>query len=134
MFEPEPSLKVDLDVRVEDFREALRALFRQVGYSYSIDPRVQGKVSLTVHGGEFKDVLRQLTQQVGATLARDQGIYVIKPLRIRIGGGPIDDGWIAYPPPSVAQNDAHIFLYRSGIVFKLDKKDLKTLASRRLHD
>lgn len=58
-----PSLEYDQ----ADVREALRALFRTVGVSYSIAPDVQGSITVSLKNVQFAVALENILKQVDAT-------------------------------------------------------------------
>jgi type II secretory pathway component GspD/PulD (secretin) len=68
-----PSLELDS----ADVREALRALFRNVGVSYSIAPEVQGTVTVSLRNVTFEAALQNILKQVNATYRVEGGIYQI---------------------------------------------------------
>lgn len=77
-----PSLELDS----ADVREALRALFKNVGVSYSIAPEVQGTVTVSMRNVTFEAALQNILKQVNATYRVEAGIYQIV-LR-EVGPGP----------------------------------------------
>jgi len=68
-----PSLELDQ----ADVREALRALFKNVGVSYSIAPEVQGAVTRSLRNVTFEAALQNVLKQVNATYRVEGGIYQI---------------------------------------------------------
>jgi len=68
-----PSLELDQ----ADVREALRALFKNVGVSYSIAPEVQGAVTCSLRNVTFEAALQNVLKQVNATYRVEGGIYQI---------------------------------------------------------
>jgi type II secretory pathway component GspD/PulD (secretin) len=68
-----PSLELDS----ADVREALRALFKNVGVSYSIAPEVQGTVTVSLRNVTFEAAIQNILKQVNATYRVDGGIYQI---------------------------------------------------------
>jgi hypothetical protein len=66
-----------LELNQADVRDALRALFRNVGVSYSIAPDVQGTVTLSLRNVPFETALRNVLNQVEATYRIEAGIYQI---------------------------------------------------------
>jgi hypothetical protein len=68
-----PSLELDS----ADVREALRALFKNVGVSYSIAPEVQGTVTVSLRNVTFDAALQNILKQVNATYRVEGGIYQI---------------------------------------------------------
>ena len=68
-----PSLELDS----ADVREALRALFKNVGVSYSIAPEVQGTVTVSLRNVTFEAALQNILKQVNATYRVEGGIYQI---------------------------------------------------------
>jgi len=68
-----PTLELDS----ADVREALRALFKNVGVSYSIAPEVQGTVTVSLRNVTFEVALRNILGQVNATYRVEGGIYQI---------------------------------------------------------
>ncbi len=68
-----PSLELDQ----ADVRDALRALFRNVGVSYSIAPEVQGFVTVSLKNVTFEAALQNVLRQVDATYRVEGGVYQI---------------------------------------------------------
>ena len=68
-----PTLELDS----ADVREALRALFKNVGVSYSIAPEVQGLVTVSLRNVTFEAALQNILKQVNATYRVEGGIYQI---------------------------------------------------------
>ncbi len=83
-----PSLELDS----ADVREALRALFRNVGVSYSIAPEVQGTVTVSLRNVTFEAALQNILKQVNATYRVEGGIYQIVLKEEPTGGGVVDPG------------------------------------------
>jgi type II secretory pathway component GspD/PulD (secretin) len=71
--------QITLDFDSADVREALRALFRTMGVSYSIAPAVQGTVTVHMHGMPFETALQNILKQVDATYRIVGGVYEIVP-------------------------------------------------------
>ncbi len=64
------------DFSKTDVRDALRAMFRQVNYNYSIAPEVQGPI--TGHfEGPFEDVLSQVVAQAHGWYGINSGVFQI---------------------------------------------------------
>src|SRR5579862_6087362 len=66
-----------LDLDSVDVREALRALFKSVGVSYSIAPEVQGTVTVNLKNVRFDTALQNILKQVDATYRVEGGVYQI---------------------------------------------------------
>ena len=66
-----------LDYESADVREALRALFKNVGVSYTIASDVQGLVTVHLRNIPFESALQQITRQVDATYRIEAGVYQI---------------------------------------------------------
>jgi len=66
-----------LELQDADVREALRALFRNVGVSYTIAPEVQGNVTVSLRDQTFEVCLRNILNQVDATYRVEGGVYQI---------------------------------------------------------
>ncbi len=75
----DPSQKIipSLEYQQADVREALRALFRNVGVSYSIDPVIQGFVTVSLKNVTFEAALQYVLRQVDATYRVEGGVYEI---------------------------------------------------------
>src|SRR5579859_6133493 len=56
-----------LEFNQADVREALRALFKNVGVSYSIAPEVQGTITCDLKHVPFETALQNILSQVDAT-------------------------------------------------------------------
>ena len=94
-----PSLELDS----ADVREALRALFKNVGVSYSIAPEVQGPVTVSLRNVTFEAALQNILKQVNATYRVEGGIYQIvikEDTQIGTGG---DQGTVAPPRTTVVR-------------------------------
>jgi hypothetical protein len=68
-----------LDLDQADIRDALKIIFKHVGYSYSVDPGVQGTIVIHIEKKPFETVLRNVLNQVEATYRIEGGIYNIVP-------------------------------------------------------
>jgi hypothetical protein len=68
-----------LDLDQADIRDALKIIFKHVGYSYSVDPAVQGTIVIHIEKKPFETVLRNVLNQVEATYRIEGGIYNIVP-------------------------------------------------------
>lgn len=66
-----------LEYQQADVREALRALFKNVGVSYSIAPEVQGAVTVSLKNVSFDTALQNVLRQVDATYRIEAGVYQI---------------------------------------------------------
>ncbi|MBX3117807.1 MAG: hypothetical protein KF784_01995 [Fimbriimonadaceae bacterium] len=95
--DPSQTIIPSLELQEADVREALKALFKNVGVSYSIAPDVQGTITLSVRNVTFETALQAILKQVDATYRVEGGIYqIIKrpPDNITPGGGT-DPGPVA---------------------------------------
>ena len=97
----DPSQKIiaSLEYEQADVREALRALFKNVGVSYTIAPEVQGTITVSLKNVTFETVLQNITRQVDATYRIEGGIYQI--VRREIEQGGVNTGDV----PTVATGD-----------------------------
>ena len=66
-----------LELEQADVREALRALFKNVGVSYSIAPDVQGSVTVSLKNVTFETALQNVLRQVDSTYRIEAGVYEI---------------------------------------------------------
>ena len=66
-----------LEFEQTDVREALRALFKNVGVSYTIAPEVQGTITVSLKNVPFETALQNITRQVDATYRIEGGVYQI---------------------------------------------------------
>jgi len=66
-----------LELEQADVREALRALFKDVGVSYSIAPEVQGSVTVSLKNVTFATALQNVLRQLDATYRVEGGVYEI---------------------------------------------------------
>ncbi len=66
-----------LEYREADVRDALDALFKQVGASYSIDQSVQGRITVSLHNVSLGAALKNILLQVDAEAKIEDGIYRI---------------------------------------------------------
>src|SRR5579862_6327541 len=66
-----------LDLDSVDVREALRALFKSVGVSYSIAPEVQGTVTVNLKNVRFDTALQNILKLVDSTYRVEAGVYQI---------------------------------------------------------
>src|SRR5580658_6136357 len=79
-----------LEYQQADVREALQALFKDVGVSYSIAPEVQGQVTVSLRNVAFSTALQNILRQVDATYRIDAGVYQI--VKREETGGTADQG------------------------------------------
>jgi len=85
-----------LELSQADVREAVRALFKNVNASYTIDPDVQGPVTASLKNVTFETALQNILRQVDATYRIEAGVYVIvKRKELILNPNPIG---IADPP------------------------------------
>ncbi|HVT11159.1 MAG TPA: hypothetical protein VHE55_02750 [Fimbriimonadaceae bacterium] len=75
--DPATQIIPSLDFDSVDVREALRALFKSVGVSYSIAPEVQGTVTVNLKNVRFDTALQNILKQVDATYRVEGGVYQI---------------------------------------------------------
>jgi len=75
--DPADQMIPSLDLDSVDVREALRALFKDVGVSYSIAPEVQGTVTVNLKNVRFDTALQNILKQVEATYRVEGGVYQI---------------------------------------------------------
>ena len=75
--DPADQMISSLDLDAVDVREALRALFKNVGVSYSIAPEVQGTVTVNLKNVRFDTALQNILKQVDATYRVEGGVYQI---------------------------------------------------------
>ena len=75
--DPADQIIPSLDLDSVDVREALRALFKSVGVSYSIAPEVQGTVTVNLKNVRFDTALQNILKQVDATWRVEAGVYQI---------------------------------------------------------
>ena len=82
-----------LNYQRTDVREALNALFAQVGANFSISQEVQGQVEGRLADATFEQGLLFILRQVGATYRLEAGIFQIIPREIQdpVGGTPPPD-------------------------------------------
>jgi type II secretory pathway component GspD/PulD (secretin) len=93
-FAQDPSQQIipSLELDSADVREALRALFKNVGVSYSIAPEVQGTVTVSLRNVTFEAALQNILKQVNATYRVEGGIYQIVLKETPTGGTEGDQG------------------------------------------
>lgn len=75
--DPSQTIIPSLELQEADVREALKALFRTVGVSYSIAPDVQGTVTVSLRNVTFETALLNILKQVDATYRVEGGVYQI---------------------------------------------------------
>src|SRR4051794_14854354 len=75
--DPANQIIPSLDLDAVDVREALRALFKSVGVSYSIAPEVQGSVTVNLKNVRFDTALQNILKQCDATYRVEGGVYQI---------------------------------------------------------
>lgn len=82
-----------LDLDQADVRDALKIIFKVTGFSYSVEPNVQGVVTVHLQNKSFEVVLRNVLNQVAATYRLEGGIYyiVLRPIPTEVinSTGPI---------------------------------------------
>jgi type II secretory pathway component GspD/PulD (secretin) len=66
-----------LEYQQSDVREALQALFKAVGASYSIAPEVQGQITVSLRNVQFSTALQNILRQVDATYRIEGGVWEI---------------------------------------------------------
>ena len=86
-----------LEYQQADVREALEALFKDVGLSYSIAPEVQGQVTVSLRNVAFSSALQNILRQVDATYRIEAGTWqIVKREESRSSG---DQGEVANIKP-----------------------------------
>ena len=75
--DPSQTNIASLEFQSTDVREALRALFKNVGVSYTIAPDVQGTITVSLKNVPFETALQNITRQVEATYRIEGGVYQI---------------------------------------------------------
>ncbi|RYG25106.1 hypothetical protein EON82_08335, partial [bacterium] len=75
--DPAGQMISSLEFEQTDVREALRALFKNVGVSYTIAPEVQGTITVSLKNVPFETALQNITRQVDATYRIEGGVYQI---------------------------------------------------------
>ncbi len=66
-----------LEFNQADVREAIRSLFKNVNFSYSIAPEVQGPITANLKNVTFETALQNVLRQVDATYRIEAGVYEI---------------------------------------------------------
>ncbi len=84
--DPGNTIIPSLEYQQADVREALRALFKTVGVSYSIAPEVQGPITVSLKNVTFDVALQDVLRQVNATYRITGGVYEIVPKEDNTGG------------------------------------------------
>lgn len=98
-----------LDLDQADVRDALKIIFKVTGYSYSVDPAVQGTITVHLENKTFETVLRNVLNQVGATYRLEAGVYNIVPRPVvpsTVPGLP-GDQFVVAPPDDDKANKGH---------------------------
>ncbi|MCH8977928.1 MAG: hypothetical protein IH945_01635 [Armatimonadetes bacterium] len=95
-----------LDLDQADIRDALKIIFKNAGYSYSVDQNVQGTVTVHLTNIPFETALRNVLNQVVATYRIVAGIYNIV-LRPTQGPG---DGGVVPPVPEANEIIRKIYI------------------------
>lgn len=129
---PEKATKtVSLDVTSVDLREALRAIFKQAGVSYTIDANLKGIVTADFRSVALEDALRIVLRQVDGRYRIDGGVYmIVAPQTVDIFiRDPTYSGLILPPPepPAMTVDGGFLYVYRQGEVVKIDKKTMKVI-------
>lgn len=75
--DPMRTIVHSLDVQQADVRDAIRALFKDVKVSYSVEADVQGVVTAAFRDVEFETALTNILRQVDATYRIESGVIVI---------------------------------------------------------
>lgn len=121
----------EIQFRNADVREAIRSLFKRVNEPYSIDPAISGRVTLTLKRASLKQVLEAMLPQVDAEYRVEAGIYNVLSRRPSLNpfqeAPPLGKPW---PMPQVTQDVDHLYILREGVLYKVQKSDLKTVAHR----
>lgn len=71
------SHNITLQANQLEIRDALKLVFSQTGYNYTVDADVQGSVTATIKDVSFETALRLVLRQVKATYRLSGGIYEI---------------------------------------------------------
>ena len=68
---------VTLEYEQADVREALKALFKNVGVNYVIAPEIQGTITVNLKNVTFETAIQNVLRQVDATYRVEGGVYQI---------------------------------------------------------
>jgi type II secretory pathway component GspD/PulD (secretin) len=66
-----------MELNQADVREAVRALFKNVGASYMVAPEVQGMVTVSLKNVSFETALQNILRQVDGTYRVEAGVFEI---------------------------------------------------------
>lgn len=78
--DPDDKIIPSLDLDQADVRDALKIIFKNAGYDYSVDQQVQGTVTVHFQNVPFETAIRNVLRQVGATYRIEVGIYNVIPV------------------------------------------------------
>jgi type II secretory pathway component GspD/PulD (secretin) len=127
-------------------RAALRTLFQEFKISYSIDPSIQGDVNVDVSPRSFEHRLQSILDQAHATYRVNGDTYQVLALPERKGirMNPPDPALMSLmmgtvietepdqEPSTITSDKSFLYIVKGGYVYKLAKKDLAIVATRRL--
>ena len=120
---------VSLTVKDVDLREALRALFKQAGASYTIDSNIKGIVTADFRGVALEDALRIVLRQVDGRYRIEGGVYmIVAPQTTEFLIHDSGDDRLPLPPPeppTMVVDGDFLYVLREGEVVKIDKKTMK---------
>ncbi len=68
----------ELDFQGTDVREALKAISNGAGWTFRIDPSLQGEVHLKLKAVSFEDAIQKVLDQVNGTYRIEDGTYIFK--------------------------------------------------------
>jgi type II secretory pathway component GspD/PulD (secretin) len=113
--EKPPGEFVTVDFKRSPMREALRAVFRQMSVSYTIDPALEDKpVTMTLERRRYTHVLREIMLQVGGIYEVEGGLFMFRPMRKHFppagtifysGGNPNGEGAVIGPTKGQGPHD-----------------------------
>ena len=118
-----------------DIRSALREVFKTIGASYTIDPKVKGTVTMELANVSFETVLQTLLRQVDATYRIEGGVYEIlkrnepQPGVGFMGPDPYDNRLVTAPPVApptqMIQDGRYIYVLVGKTLEKVEKSSFK---------
>jgi hypothetical protein len=127
---PASAMRVDVDEKQVDVRDAIRHLFAKTDISYSIGVDVQGTVTLKAKGILFDEALFKLISAVGAVFEVEGGVYLVHMKR----ANPEESVENQQAKPVIAQDETFLYVVQGRVVTKVAKSSLAKVGQRKLGD
>ncbi len=109
---------ITLDLRDADLEDALRLIFKDTPYSFTLEPGIGGTVTLTLNNVTFSQALRAILEMHGLTYRKEDRIY-------HITSEPIEPPGFGTEPPVQPTPRVDIYWFGPGGRYELQYLDCR---------